>query len=343
MKIPDWVKRTQIYDTVRTALLRRSREKRIRRGYEENLARWGRQYASLEREAQERALNGPGEESLHAFRAKEAYLLDWLREDLGEILRQYQKETVPQAGDESRIPGIVWIYWWDGLETAPRIVQSCVNSTRLRAEGFEVRLVDRTNLEQYLQVPPFLLEKQRTGDIGKAHFSDVVRMMLLARYGGMWMDATLYCGRPIPEEILRGPFYTCKKEWNANTPSHGRWSGWMLGGVPGFRYFRFMADALTAYWEKHTSAIDYLLMDYLFTLAYESFPELREAVDRLPPQNPMRDELMNRINEPYNPTFFDSDTFVYKLSYRYGNPTEYTRDGKRTFYCHILHENESKP
>ena len=101
-----------------------------------------------------------------------------------------------------------------------------------------------------------------------------------------------------------------------------------------------MADALTMYWSKHTAAIDYLLMDYLFTIAYESFPELRETVDRLPPQNPMRDELMIRINEPYDPAIFENDTFVYKLSYRYGSPTEYTRDGKPTFYYYILHENE---
>lgn len=340
MTIPYWIKNTWAYKAVRTVHHRAAWGKKIQRDYERNLSLWGPRYAALERKAAECSASENGENSLCAFQAKEAFLLEWLREDLREVLQKYQAEVRLPVSDGAGIPKIIWVYWWDGFENAPQIVQCCVRSIRQHAKGFDLRLLDRTNLEQYLTVPQFLLERQENGGIGKAHFSDVVRMMLLARYGGLWMDATLYCSMPVPEEVTTGPFYSCKKEWNANTPSHGRWSGWMLGGIPAFRYFRFMSDALTTYWSRHTAAIDYLLMDYLFTIAYESFPELKEAVDHLPLQNPMRDELMNRINEPYDPSFFESDTFVYKLSYRYGKPTEYTRDGKTTFYYHILHENE---
>ena len=341
MKVPNWIKSFSAYESVRAAYHRSAKKRSIRKTYEKNLLLWGKQFASLDRDAAESAAFGTCEEMICAFQMKETYLLEWLRNELREVLQRYENEPYSFPSKHESIPRIIWVYWWDGLENAPQIVQCCLSSIKQHAKGFEVRFVDRTNLEQYLAIPPFLMEKQENGAIGKAHFSDVIRMMLLGRYGGVWMDATLYCSKQIPSEVTVGPFYSCKKEWNESTPSHGRWSGWMFGGIPAFRFFSFMEDALTTYWRKHSSAIDYLLMDYLFSLAYEILPELQEAVDHLLPQNSMRDELMRRINEPYVPSFFENDTFLYKHSYRYGNPVETTRKGQRTFYSYILHENGS--
>ena len=46
--------------------------------------------------------------------------------------------------------------------------------------------VSYTHLEE-------IVEKWKRGIIGPAHFSDLIRLELLVRYGGYWIDATVYC------------------------------------------------------------------------------------------------------------------------------------------------------
>ncbi len=340
MNLPQVIKKSKSYALIRSVHHGIARKRRIHREYLDNRERWGETYAVLEKAFAESA--GKGEAGNAAWKAKEQYLLDWFRQELDVVIQSYRTE-LPEAKN-GPIPPIVWIYWWDGFDNAPPLVKACVRSTIRNRGPLEVRLIDKNNLCRYISMPEHLLKKQEEGKLGKAHFSDVARMKLLAQYGGYWMDATLFCSRPIPAaELSAYPFYTCKKLWNGSTPSHGMWSGWMFGGVPGYRFFRFMADALTAYWSAHEKAIDYLMMDYLFQIACSEFQELKDAIDSLPPQNLARDELMARINEAYTASFFENDSFVYKLSYRYGRPVERTADGKPTFYSYILYGNESRP
>lgn len=43
-----------------------------------------------------------------------------------------------------------------------------------------------------------------------AHFSDIVRENLLYKYGGIWMDATIYMTSPFPDTIYNYDYYTIK-------------------------------------------------------------------------------------------------------------------------------------
>ena len=40
-------------------------------------------------------------------------------------------------------------------------------------------------------MPDYIIRKQQSGEIDLTHFSDILRMMLLAQHGGIWMDSTL--------------------------------------------------------------------------------------------------------------------------------------------------------
>lgn len=236
--------------------------------------------------------------------------------------------------EKRKIPPMIWVYWWDGFDSAPEIVKACISSIRQAAGDVEVILLDKNNYSNYVQLPNDIIKKHTDGIIGHAHYSDIVRLSLLAEYGGLWMDATLYCSRKLPDDIWNREFYTCKQEnEDSLVPSKLRWAGWLLGGAPDFPLFSFARDLLIAYWRRYDAVIDYLLMDYVFDVAYETLPEVKAAIDLLPSNNPKRHQLMKHINEQYRPEFFEGDeTFVYKLSYRYGSPKRYTSDGFLTFY-----------
>ena len=85
------------------------------------------------------------------------------------------------------------------------------------------------------------------------------------------------------------------------------------------------------------------MMDYIFELAYRNIPCFREYLDAMPEKNNMRrNELIERLSEPYDPEVFkyftEGDTFVYKLSWKFGRKDLKTPDGKDTNYGYMLAE-----
>lgn len=76
-----------------------------------------------------------------------------------------------------------------------------------------------------------------------------------------------------------------------------------------------------------------MLLDYLFDIACRYLPEVADTINALPNNNLLRGELMTRINEPFSAELFDrlehGDTFLSKLSWRYGSPVAITKEGKK--------------
>lgn len=267
---------------------------------------------------------------------KNSHIKAYLTDELQALLCDYRSSDRPRQADCK--DGCVWVFWWSGIDTAPPIVQAAVRSIRACSPR-PVRLLDQHSYAQYVQLPGDILEKHDAGVIGHAHFSDILRLSLLAAHGGLWIDATVFLTRPIPETVFAEPFFSCKQTRNDPLiPSHHLWAGWLLGGSRDFPLFSFVRDALIQYWRSHDTVIDYLLMDYLFDIAYEQLPSVHAAIDALQPGCPDRHRLMERLNEPYDPAFFDRDTWYYKLSYRYGAPKAETADGAMTFYGYLINE-----
>ena len=118
----------------------------------------------------------------------------------------------------------IWVFWWQGESSAPALVQTCIRSIRTHANGHDVIVLDKDNYADYAHLPDYVTEKRRDGIITVQQFSDILRLSLINRYGGLWMDATIFLTRPLPEYLLSLPFFT------ARTRNGGRWCGFFMGG-----------------------------------------------------------------------------------------------------------------
>lgn len=310
------------------------------KNYRHTSSCYGKEYADLCMDV-ERAMffNWPLDRMLEACGKKDAYIVEYLESVCGDVIEAYKnRKPLPAKPDEKKR---IWVFWWSGEETAPEIVKACIKSIRENAAGREVIFLDESNYAQYVDIPQFLLEKHKKGLIGHAHFSDVVRLSLLAKYGGAWIDATVFISQPLPEVMFENSFYTLKTvDPNMHFYSKSRWCTYFLAGSSNFLLFSVVRDMMLEYWKKFDVIIDYLMMDYLIGIAYTHLPEVAEVMDRLPDNNTLRGKLMEAINEPYDEALFSrleqEDTFASKLSWRYGNPTAQTADGKLTNYGHLL-------
>jgi hypothetical protein len=86
----------------------------------------------------------------------------------------------------------IWFYWHQGLNNAPDVVQKCYRSWRLRNPEWDVTPLRFSNLAYYLNPGDMNVLVTRP-----QAFSDLVRINLLKKYGGVWVDASCFCTTPL--------------------------------------------------------------------------------------------------------------------------------------------------
>ncbi|WP_245505515.1 capsular polysaccharide synthesis protein [Rhizobium sp. BK068] len=101
---------------------------------------------------------------------------------------RYAFETMPK-----KLPRIVWMYWDKPLEQAPPIVRYAVDTWIRKNPSWDVRILSDANAAEFVNVPP---PKSNRKIQWRA---DLIRVALLRDYGGVWVDATTFCVKPLDE------------------------------------------------------------------------------------------------------------------------------------------------
>lgn len=105
-----------------------------------------------------------------------------------------------------KIPQIIWMYWHSGETNSPPLSRICFRSWRERNPEFDVRVISEESLLTYVN-PGDVVPDWRLLPVVKQ--TNLIRLMLLAKYGGIWADATLYCARPIRDWGLSASRTSC--------------------------------------------------------------------------------------------------------------------------------------
>jgi hypothetical protein len=93
-----------------------------------------------------------------------------------------------------RIPHIFWSYWHDP-DNVPNVVNECFISWRRNYPTYSIIIVNSNTISKFISRD----ELPRKFDQIKAHQlrSDFIRLALLKKYGGIWMDASILIIKPI--------------------------------------------------------------------------------------------------------------------------------------------------
>lgn len=262
---------------------------------------------------------GLGHLSAYAHEKKERFILQFLQDELAMIIDRYRNDTY--TGEKTEPDAPIWICWWSGEDTAPDLVKQCIRSIRKNAGSHPVNLVDAHNYKNYLDIPEVILGKLHAGKMKTAHFADYLRVCLIEKYGGLWLDSTIFSSKTIPEEYFDRDFFTCKSPVKKGYYlSDFQWTTFCLGGHKHHVFYRFMKESFECYWSKENAAIDYLFFDDLIYIAKETIPAIEAAIDGVPINNLRRDDLQAAMNAACPGKDFwnvvQEDTVLYKLSWR---------------------------
>lgn len=257
----------------------------------------------------------------YSFSSYERYIYSYLDAFFAPIVKKFEAEYDPDAVIESRYPNKVWTSWWQGENHAPELVKVCIESQRkaFAPLGVEVIVLTKDNWHQYIDLPQHIMNKLENGKITITHFSDILRAELLKCYGGLWIDATVFCTRTVDWEVMGSNLYTVKCHEQSKFLTLKRWTGFLYGDKPNSELFSFMSMAFEYYWSQKNALVAYLLIDYVIAIAYEHFPRIRQAIDEVPVSNKSIWKMLRRLNKPYDDAKWKQitqDTTFLKLSYK---------------------------
>lgn len=269
---------------------------------------------------------------------KHQIMIDFLEDRFKDYWANYQvQEKMPDC--DERLRDKIWICWWQGLDNAPEIVTACVESIRRNAGKYEVIIITDKNCKDFVQFPDWLEEKRNNGIISRTIYSDLLRLNLLSKYGGMWIDSTFFCTSERFEEYMKLPFWSIKRpDYLHCSIASGYFANYSLGCSYQNRWiYAVVRDFLYNYWKNYDRLVDYLLTDYAIVLAERHCPKIAAAFARIKPNNKYCDELWKVLGEPYDEEVWKricEDTVLYKLTWKQSFPKEI--DGRKTFYGKLI-------
>lgn len=212
---------------------------------------------------------------------------------------------------------IIWTCWFQGRTHAPHLVERCLDSWERCNPGWELRCLDATTIEKYIPIGQYVdLERQA---ITAAALSDIVRILLLHEYGGVWVDATLYCNRPLDDWL---PGVMDEGFFAFSSPGPDRpLSSWFLSAEPHTYLISVWCAKAIDYWSDRSGADEYFWFHYAFRELIAVDRAAAAAWQRVPrvsadgPHALLMDGLMFR---PKDEVYEDVDwtTHAFKLTHR---------------------------
>jgi len=179
-------------------------------------------------------------------------------------------------------PETIWQFWDNPLgQMTPAIVKASLESVAKFKVNFEHKVLDSSTMADYSDLPGYVLDKFRKGQIDHTHFSDLLRLNLLKNHGGIWLDATGYMTDSVPGYILDEDFFVFLTGELTHFPYSFIQSCFIRAKKSSFLCEAWYQMAI-AYWEKETKKLDYFQIHLMFKALVEKNRTAADLFEKMP-------------------------------------------------------------
>lgn len=269
---------------------------------------------------------------------KHDVMMKYLDQCYADFIRSYDFNNV-QVPETSPYSDVIWVCWWQGEQQSPAIVKRCLESIRKSAPNHRVIIITEDNYKDYVSFPKWVEDKRCNGIFSRTHYSDLLRLNLLSKYGGMWIDSTFFVVDNYLDACFEKPLWSIKRpDYFHASIAQGYFAGYSwCCDMEHRKIFAVVRDFAYYYWKKYDFLVDYLLVDYWVALALRHCDWMRKDFEAIEPNNPLCDELYKVLGEPYDEARWNQlkeNTSLFKLTWKQSFAKEV--DGKPTFYGMML-------
>lgn len=139
--------------------------------------------------------------------------ISWSLEEEKEVFSIQRGKTVPK---------IIWTYWDNNK--LPDIPRLCQANWRKFAPNYDIKLIHKNTVHKYINLP------KDWEKLPKYRQADIIRLKLLAIYGGIWVDASIFL-LDNPDNFI-GPDITLFIAPNS-TVKNPVYENWFISSPPG--------------------------------------------------------------------------------------------------------------
>lgn len=202
-------------------------------------------------------------------------------------IARFLKGKVEKFKAVPKKPGLVgkrifWQYWHQGITPATsKMVIECLQSVKKYSGEYEVIVLTGKTVWDYIELPEYVFEKFGKNGFNFAKLANLIRLHLLAAYGGVWLDATLYVTGPIDEKILNKDFFAFQRSripppdaeiYRKFDPLYFSWNPKFQAGMlnsfmiakPGNKIVSDLLSILLEYWKKEKKIGQYYFFQICF-------------------------------------------------------------------------------
>jgi len=216
----------------------------------------------------------------------------------------------------------IFILWFQGFNNAPDVVKQCANSWKHYNPDWNIIELDNDNLSNFIRLNEYIPDIDKK-TINYTALSDIVRVLLLKTYGGVWVDATTFCNKPLTSWLEN---YTREGFFAFNNPGRDRLlSTWFLYADKDNYLIDKWVNAVINYYKIKDKPHAYFWVHYLFGDLYKAdnrFKANWDKVLKLPafgkngPYYLQGNKKLSRLSSQ-NKTDIDSKIApLYKLTYK---------------------------
>jgi hypothetical protein len=174
------------------------------------------------------------------------------------------------------------------------MVKACQDSMRRYITDREIIQLTYENYKDYVTLPEHIVRNFERGQIPPALFADLLRLEVLIKYGGTWMDATILCtDSGLMEndlwlkEIMDSNLFMFQALRKGDPRFYGI-SNWFITAKRGSRPLMVLRDVLTEYWRDYCVTLNYYMFhDFFYSIA-QLYPEEMAAMPRRNRLGPLR-------------------------------------------------------
>ena len=252
-------------------------------------------------------------------------------------------------------PKVIWWCWLQGIEAAPPIVRACYNSLVqdewFKVNGYKVNVIDAENWKEFIELPEYIVKKWKKKQIPPALFTDLLRLQLLIKYGGTWIDSTVLCtgfkefeslssssgssSSPSVQEFkkyLEADLFLFQYTKQGSIPVSI--SNWFISACSNNEVLMVLREMLYAYWKDYDCTLDYYIFHLFFAMISKEYPEQIAAMPYAQSQNSL--VLLHHWGEKFEQKKWDkltSQVCFHKLAFRVSKDVKNNREN---YYNYIL-------
>ncbi|MDP1369840.1 capsular polysaccharide synthesis protein [Acinetobacter lwoffii] len=228
------------------------------------------------------------------------------------------KKTVESYTSSLCESNYVFVYWGQGISNAPEVVKKCINSIITNTKDLNLIILDDNNILNYIDIPKNILNKFKNNEMNHAHYSDILRLLLLKKFGGCWIDATCFLNSQLNLEI---PKILGNSEFFAFMYEKPMISNWFLVAKKNSYIVDLMLSSLLEYWNSYLDLKYYFCFHAIFYSLYikdEKFKKILDQSMYISTKIPHKFQfvMMDNFDKKKSEEILNG-CFIHKLTYKF--------------------------